>query len=147
MTVSDFSTLQENRSVPIRKSPEKEITYSESGELEPENEERLEGKVPWEVIEEDAESQRLDKVEETKDDPVSQPLSIILMPGGLEGLERQVGGKSPTEEIGNWCSERVEGVEEEEESDGADDEVSLGDLSALLERLQSGIVVELSIVV
>lgn len=63
---------------------------------------------------------------------------------GLEGLERQVSGESPTEEIRNGGSERVEGVENEEERDGADDDVSLGNLSTLLEGLQSGVVVELS---
>ena len=62
----------------------------------------------------------------------------------LEGLEGQVGGESPTDKVRNGCGERVEGVEEKEERDGADDEVSLGDLTALLESLQSGVVVELS---
>ena len=83
----------------IWKWPEKETTYSEGGELEPEDEEGLEGEVPWKVIEDDTESERLDKVEEAKDDPVSQPLNIILRSGCLESLEGQVGGESPTEEV------------------------------------------------
>ena len=83
----------------IRKWPEKEITYSEGRELEPENEEGLEGEVPWKVIEDDTEAERLDKVEEAKDDPVSQPLNIILRSRCLEGLEGQVGGECPTEEV------------------------------------------------
>lgn len=35
-------------------------------------------------------------------------------------------------------------MEKEEENDRADDDISLGDLSALLEVLQGGVVVELS---
>jgi len=76
-----------------------DLSTSEGRELEPENEEGLEGEVPWEVVEDDAEGKGLDKVEETEDDPVSQPLNIILRSRGLEGLEGQVGGKSPTEEV------------------------------------------------
>jgi len=38
-------------------------------------------------------------------------------------------------------------MKKEEERDGANDEVSLGDLSALLESLQGGVVVELSVIV
>jgi len=63
---------------------------------------------------------------------------------GFEGLEGQVGGKSPTDEVRNGCSERVEAVKKEEERDGANDDVSLGYLRAFLESLQSGVVVELS---
>jgi hypothetical protein len=124
--------------------PKKEIAYPEGRELEPENEEGLEGEVPWEVVEDNAEGEGLDKGEGTKDDPISQPLNIILRSRGLESLEGQEGGESPTEEVGNGGSERVEGVENEEERDRADDDVSLGDLSALLESLQGRIVVELS---
>ena len=123
------------------------MTYSESGELEPENEEGLEGKVPWEIVEENAESKGLDKVEETEDDPVSQPLNIILSSWGFKGLEGQVGGESPADEVRNGCSERVEAVEKEEERDGANDDISLGHLGALLESLQGGVVVELSSIV
>lgn len=66
------------------------------------------------------------------------------MSWGLEGLERQESGETPTDEIRNGSGERVEGVEDEEERDGADDDVSLGHLSALFEGFQGGIVVELS---
>jgi len=62
-------------------------------------------------------------------------------------LEGQIGGESPTDEVRNGCSERVEAVEKEEERDRANDEVSLGYLGALLESLQGGVVVELSRIV
>jgi len=121
------------------------LSTSEGGELEPENEEGLEGKVPWEVVEDNAESKGLDKVEKAKNDPIRQPLDVILRSRGLEGLEGQEGGESPTEEVRNGGGERVEGMENEEKRDRADDDVSLGDLGALLKSLQGGVVVELLI--
>lgn len=134
------------RSATIRKRPKKEIlAYSECRELEPEDEERLEGEIPWEVVENDAEGEGLGEVEEPKDDPVSQPLDVILWSGRLERLERQKGGETPTKEVRNGSGERVEGMENEEERNRADDDVRLGHLSALLESLQGGIVVELSL--
>jgi len=53
---------------------------AESGELEPDHEESLEGEVPREVVKDDAESKALKEVEETKHDPISQPLYVILSP-------------------------------------------------------------------
>ena len=123
------------------------MTYTEGGELEPENEEGLEGEVPWEVVEENTEGKRLDKGEEAEDNPISQPLDIILGSRGLEGLERQVGWKAPTEEVRNRGSERVEDMEEEKEADGTDDHVGFGNLSAFFKRLQHGVVVELAHIV
>lgn len=123
------------------------MTYPESRELEPEDEEGLEGEVPGEIVEENAEGERLDKGESTKDDPISQPLDVIIMSLGFEGLEGQVGGEGPTKEVRNGCSERVEGVEKEEETDGADDHVRLGNLSAFLQGLQHRVAVELSSIV
>jgi len=123
------------------------VTYTEGGELKPENEDGLEGVVPWEVVEENTEGKRLDKCEETEDNPVSQPLNIILSSRGLERLEGQVGGKTPTEEIGNRGSERVEDMEEEKKTDGTNDHVGFGNLSSFFQRLQHGVVVELSHIV
>ena len=123
------------------------MANSESGELEPEDQKRLEGVVPGDVVEENAEGERLDKGESAEDDPVSQPLNIVLRSRCFERLEGQIGGEGPAKEVRDGCSERVEGVEEEEENDGANDQVSLGDLSAFFQRLQRGVVVELSSVV
>ena len=62
----------------------------------------------------------------------------------LEGLQGEVGGESPADEVRNGCSERVEAMEKEEERDGTNDDVSLGNLSTLFDVLQDGVVVELS---
>ena len=58
--------------------------------MEPEDEESLEGKVPGEVIKDDAEGEALDEVEEAKDNPVSEPLDVIAVSGRLKGPSRGV---------------------------------------------------------
>lgn len=72
-----------------------EGTNSESGELEPEDEDALEGVVPGEVVEDDARGEGLDKVEEPEHDPVRQPLDVICVSRRLDSLDGEVGGKYP----------------------------------------------------
>jgi len=55
-----------------------DLSTSESGKLEPEDEKGLEGEVPREVVKKNSEGQGFEEVEETEDDPVSQPLNVIL---------------------------------------------------------------------
>ena len=79
-------------------------------ELEPEDEDALEGEVPGDVVEDDTEADRLNEGEEAEDDPVREPLDVVLVAGGLKGLDREEGGKGPTDEIRNGRGERVDGV-------------------------------------
>ena len=123
------------------------MTHSEGRELEPENEEGLEGIIPGKIVEKNTEGKRFDKGEGAKNDPVSQPLNIILGSGGLKSLERQVGGEGPSKKVRNGSSERVESVEKEKKRNGADNHVRFGDLSALFQSLQYWILVELSNIV
>ena len=75
------------------------MTYPERWQLKPENEERLEGKVPRQIVQHDTERDAFQKVEEAKDDPVREPLGVVLMTGRLESPEREVSGDSPSDEI------------------------------------------------
>lgn len=52
-------------------------------ELEPEDEDTLEGKVPGDVIEDNTEADRLNEGEEAEDNPVREPLDVVLVSGGL----------------------------------------------------------------
>lgn len=47
-------------------------------QLEPHDKQGLEGEIPWNIVENDAQSKAFEEVEETKHDPVCQPLNIIL---------------------------------------------------------------------
>lgn len=119
------------------------FTYTEGGELEPEDEETLEGKVPGEIVENDAEGEAFQEVEETKDDPISKPLDVILVAGRLYCFNGKESGKDPTDEVGGWLSECIDGVEDEKEDDAAEESVGLWNLSTLFELDEDGVFGEL----
>lgn len=58
-----------------------EDTYAESRELEPDDEETLEGKVPREIVQHNAERKALREREEAEHNPVREPLDVITMTG------------------------------------------------------------------
>jgi len=111
-------------------------THACSGELEPENENGLEGIVEGEVVEDHADGKRLDEVEKAKDDPIGQPLDVVILTRGLKGAEAEVSGKSPADEVGGGCSEGVDEDEEGAEDGAAKDEGGLGDLDAGLDVVE-----------
>lgn len=84
---------------------------SEVRQLQPDNEESLEGKVPGNVVQNHAKHDALDKGEETENDPICQPLNIILGRRGLDSLEGEISRKCPSNEGGDGGGERVEKVE------------------------------------
>ena len=112
--------------------------------MQPEDEEGLEREVPGEVVEDDAEGEGLEEVEEAEDDPVGEPLDVVGGTRGLEGLDGEVGGEGPADKIGDGGREGVDAVEDGEEEDGTEEGVALGHLSALLEGVQDGILGELA---
>ncbi len=122
-------------------------THAELGELEPEDEDALEGEVPGEVVEDDAEGEGLEEVEEAEDDPVSKPLDVVGVTRRLEGLDGEEGGERPADEVGHGLREGVDAVEDGEEDDGAEEGVALGHLRALLEGVQDGVLGELAVAV
>ena len=119
-------------------------TYASDRELEPEDEDGLEGEIPGEVVEDDAESEAFREVEEAEDDPVREPLDVIGVARALERLDGEIGGKSPAHEIRDRRRKRVDGVENSKQDDGTEESVALGHLSALLEGVQDGILGELA---
>jgi len=54
------------------------LSATEGRELEPDDQDRLEGKVPRDVVEEHAKGEAFQKVEEAKDNPVGEPLNIVM---------------------------------------------------------------------
>ena len=130
-----------------RQETPKENTHAELGELEPEDEDALEGKVPGEVVEDEAEGEALEEGEGAEDGPVGEPLDVILVSGALESLDGEVGGDGPADEIRDGGCKGVDGVEDGKENDGTEEGVALGHLGALLERVQDGVLGELAIAV
>lgn len=118
-------------------------TYPGVRELEPEDEDGLEREIPGKVVENDAEGEGLEEIEEAKDDPVSQPLDVVIMARGLESLDRQVGGDTPADEVGHGGGECVDAVKDNEETNCANECVALGNLCPLFELDKSGVLGEL----
>lgn len=111
-------------------------TYAEGRELEPEDEQALEGEIPGEVVEHNTEGEALEEVEEPEDNPVRQPLDVVLVTGRLECLDGEVRGEGPTDEVRHGRGGDVDRVEDGENGNGTDECVALGDLRALLERVE-----------
>lgn len=107
--------------------------------MEPDDEDGLEGEVPWEIVQDHPKHEALSEIEEAKDDPICEPLDIILVPGALESFEREECGKSPANEVGYGPSEGVDKVEKSEEEDTAKNEISFRHLCALFKLVQDGI--------
>ncbi|KAI3493156.1 hypothetical protein L1887_42173 [Cichorium endivia] len=78
------------------------------GQHEPHNGERLDGVVPGDVVEDDA-GEGLEEGEHAEDDPVGEPLDVVLGLGALERLEREVGGDEKAEEVGEEAGGTVDG--------------------------------------
>ncbi len=117
--------------------------YPEVGKLEPGNEEGLEGEIPWDIVEDEPESDALGEIEKAEHDPVREPLNVILRRGRLNGLEGQICGESPADEVGDGSSEGVEYVQEHQEERATEYGVRLGNLCPLLEVEQDGVLCEL----
>jgi hypothetical protein len=82
-------------------------TYAESRELKPYNEHGFHCKVPREVIQHHSEGETLNKVEKAKDNPVGEPLDVIMGRGRLDSLEGEVGREEPADKVGDWSSEGI----------------------------------------
>lgn len=54
------------------------VTYAEQRELEPNDEQRLESKIPRNVVENDPASETFEESEETEHDPICEPLNVIM---------------------------------------------------------------------
>lgn len=118
-------------------------TYAELGQLEPEHEDGLEREIPREVVKDDTQGEALQKVEKAEDDPVREPLHVILDTWALDCLEGEISRQAPADEVGDWCSGCVDQKEERKEENRADSSISLWHLSALFERVQNRILRQL----
>lgn len=111
---------------------------------EPRDEEGLANEVEGEVVKNRPESGGFDKVEETEDDPVSQPLLIVVLSRALQSLHAQVSGDGPSDQVGQrrGQAEEVEKDQKDESSGGREDTVDLGDSGLFLGLVQDGVLRE-----
>jgi hypothetical protein len=104
--------------------------------LQPKDEQGLEREVPREVIQKGTKGKALCKIEEAENDPIGQPLCVIVVSRWLKGLEREVRRKTPSNEIGGGSSEGVDEVKEGEERDSTKKGVCLWYLNTLLQAYE-----------
>lgn len=122
---------------------EDELGTPEGREREPEEEDELEDKVKGEPV--DDLDEALDHGEQSENDPISQPLSIILLGVAKQRTERVVGGNNEASKVGKKLTAEVEDDEEEVESSDTDDGVGLGNTGLLLKVVEGGVFGKLTV--
>jgi len=122
----------------------KDLGTSERGAHEPEDEGGLGNKVEGEVVKNRPKGGGLDKVEETENDPVSQPLLVIILGGRLQSLDAQVSGDSPSDQVGQGGgqSEQVEKDQKDESASESENTVDLGDTGLGFDPVEDGVLCE-----
>jgi len=101
----------------------------------PESEDEFEGVIKGEPV--DGTDGTLKQGQEREDNPVSQPLSIIGLARGEQGLERVITGYQETGEVGEELSTNVEEDEEKVGADETEEGIDLRDIGLSLEVAES----------
>jgi len=124
-----------------------DLGTSSSGQEEPDGENGLEDKVQRKPVEDEAEHHRFTEVQGAEDDPVCEPLLVIVGARALNSLDGEVRGQSPSDDVGNRLSE-AEHVEEDQDDRGSaesENTVCLWDPGPCLEVSEHGVLAELGI--
>lgn len=120
-----------------------DVSATEDGERQPEEEDELEDVVEGEPV--DDLDQALNDSEESKNNPVRQPLGIILLVVSEECLERVVTGDNKTGKVGQELAAEVEDDEEEVEGTESNNSICLGDTGLLLGVVEERVLGELTV--
>lgn len=123
------------------------LSTSGGREHEPDGEKGLENKVHRNPVENRPQTHGLDEVKRTKDDPIGQPLLVIVGLRRLNGQDGKVSGESPADKVGDGLG-KAKHIEEDEKDRGetkSDDTIGLGDLCLLLKLTEDGVLVKLGI--
>lgn len=104
---------------------------------EPQKENKLEGVVEWEPV--NGIDQALKHSQESIDNPVCQPLSIIGLVDAEEGLEGVVAWDDESSNVGEELTANVEKDQEEVGGSETEEGIDLGDGGLLLQVVQDGI--------
>lgn len=127
----------------FRNARESDVTHAEVGQLKPQNKDSLECEIPWDVVEDKPQGNALCQVEESKDDPVGEPLDVILWRGAFQGFKGEVRGEGPCDKVRDRSGKWVDEMEEGEEDDNSNGQECLGDLRVLLKRVQNWVLCKL----
>lgn len=93
-------------------------TASKDRMLTPDGEKGLENKVHRNPVENRPQTHGLDEVKRTKDDPIGQPLLVIVGLRRLNGQDGKISGESPADEVGDGLG-KAKHIEEDEKDRAA----------------------------
>lgn len=128
---------------------EDEVGTLEDGQREPQQENELEGEIEGKPVNDVHKG--LNDSKEGEHNPVCQPLRIIMLGSGEEGLEGVVAGNHKTSDVGQKLTAKVEDDEEEIKQDSAENSIGLGNTALSLEvdesRVPAQLVVKLADIV
>jgi hypothetical protein len=111
--------------------------------LEPEDKEGLEGIVEGEVIENWPQGKGFQEVEEAENNPVGEPLDIILITWRFNSLEREISWETPADEVRDRRRESINKDQKGHKNKAANDDKGLGDLGALFNIVEYRVFCEL----
>jgi len=111
------------------------------GESHPEDKGELEDVVEGEPV--SGADGALNGGQESKDDPVSQPLGVIGGGSGEQGLEGVVTGEDETGKVDEELASDVEEDQEEVNTDQTQDDIDLGDRGLTLKVVQDRVLGQL----
>lgn len=115
------------------------------GKLQPKNEGGLDREVPGEVVEDDTKGDALEESEEAENDPVSQPLDVIVMSGALDSDVGQISRECPSNEVRDGQRKGVDEDEKKEGDDAGDGAVCFRYTSPVLHLDEERVLAELCI--
>jgi len=107
----------------------------------PEDQDKLEGEVEWKPV--DGTDGAFENTEESIDDPVRQPLSIIGSIRGEQSIQRVVGRNGESNSIDKELGCNVEEDEEEVQSTETEDNIDLWNGGLLLKVIENLVLSEL----
>jgi len=125
----------------LEERAENHLSTSSLGKSHPEDEDELEGVVEGEPVA--GVDGALENGQEGKCYPVCEPLGVIDLARGEQGLQRVVAGNDESGNVDKELSSNVEEDEEEVETGKAENHVDLGDGGLLLKVVEGGVLGQL----
>jgi len=110
---------------------------------EPKDKDELEGVVEWEPI--DGANSTLKDSEESKDDPICKPLSVVGLADAKKGLKRVVSRNHKPSNVGKKLAPNIEKDEEEVGCNNTKENIDLRNVGLLLEVVKDRILGKLLI--
>lgn len=135
------AALEETTEDGLEEGVENELGTVGLGKRHPEDQDELEDVVEGEPV--SGADGTLNDGQESVDNPVRQPLSVIGGTGSEESLKRVVTGNQETGKVDEELASDVEENQEEVDANQTQDRIDLGDVGLALQVVKNGVLREL----